>query len=239
MSGRHRLEKLLQNPRIWIAGHGGPCQRVLPTGFVELDVALSGGWPVGQLIELLIDPCGIGELQLLMPALVGLIGAREGLPGESEASPEKRAGSRPHAGAGKWAMLIAPPYIPYAPAFADQGLDMACLLVVRCDGQADVLWAIEQALHSHTCVAILAWSGGADERSLRRLQLAAEADGACLLVLFRPLRFRRQRSPAALRIQLQPGTAGAINLHILKVRGGRPQTIDIDTGAGAELYGGK
>ena len=64
MSGRHRLEKLLQNPRIWIAGHGGPCRRVLPTGFVELDVALSGGWPVGQLIELLIDPCGMAGLEV-------------------------------------------------------------------------------------------------------------------------------------------------------------------------------
>ena len=164
------------------------------------------------MIELLVDPYGIGELRLLMPALAGLTG--------------------------KWIVLIAPPYIPYAPAFAEQGLNMSRLLVVRCRRQVDTLWAIEQALYAQTCVALLAWSDGADEGSLRRLQLAAEAHGGCLLVLFRPLRFRRQRSPAALRIQLSPGTAGALELRVFKNRGGPPETVVISIGGESPAAGG-
>jgi len=212
MSRRHRLEQLLRNPRIWKAGQGVRRQQTLPTGFTGLDAALSGGWPVGQLIELLVDPYGIGELRLLMPALAGLTG--------------------------KWIVLIAPPYIPYAPAFAEQGLNMSRLLVVRCRRQVDTLWAIEQALHSTTCAALLAWSDGADECSLRRLQLAAEAHGACLLVLFRSLRLRRQRSPAALRIQLRPAAAGAIELQVFKNRGGSPATVVVSIGNESRAAGG-
>ena len=212
MSRRHRLEQLLRNPRIWKAGQGVRRQQTLPTGFTGLDAALSGGWPVGQLVELLADPYGIGELRLLMPALAGL--------------------------ADKWIVLIAPPYIPYAPAFAEHGLNMSRLLVVRCRRQVDTLWAIEQALHSHSCAALLAWSDGADECALRRLQLAAEAHGACLLVLFRPLRLRRQRSPAALRIQLSPGTAGALELRVFKNRGGPPETVVVSIGGESPAAGG-
>ncbi|MFQ5636105.1 MAG: hypothetical protein ACE5G3_12350, partial [Gammaproteobacteria bacterium] len=83
-----------------------------------------------------------------------------------------------------------------------------------------------------------AWPDGMDELSLRRLQLAAEADGDCLCVLFRPLRTRLQRSPAALRIQLRPGMAGTTDLYIFKNRGGRPQTVAIDSRSGARASGG-
>jgi hypothetical protein len=218
MSSRHRLEKLLQNRQVWKAGQGDARRRFLSTGFPALDNVLSGGWPVGQLIELLVDCHGIGEIRLAMPALAGLIGTQ--------------ASTRSNRSVRKWVMLVAPPYVPYAPAFAKRGLDMSRLLVVHCRRQADVLWAAEQALHSHTCAAVLVWCDGAEDRALRRLQLAAEADGNCLLVLFRPLRFARQRSPATLRIRLLPGQPATIDLQIFKMRGGRPQTLVIDVGAG-------
>lgn len=211
MSDRHRLEQLLQNPQIWKAGRGGPDRPFLPTGHARLDNALAGGWPLGQLIELLVEPYGIGELQLLMPVLSALT--------DSEST-----------GASRWSMLVAPPYIPYAPALSDRGLDLARLLVVRCRRDVDVLWAVEQAAHSNTCAAVLAWSDGADEHALRRLQLAVEASGSCLLVLFRPLRFQQRRSPAALRIRLQPGARGATDLHVFKNRGGRPLTVSVHPG---------
>lgn len=214
MSTRHRLEQLLENPRVWRAGQGGPRRRLVSTGFATLDAALCGGWPVGRLIELLVEPHGIGELGLLLPALAGLV--------------DQSGADQP--GPGKWIVLIAPPYIPYAPAFAARGLNMSRLLVVRCRQQADVLWAAEQALHSNTCVAVLAWSDGADERSLRRLQLAAEAGGVCLLVLFRSLRLRRRRSPAALRIQLRPGADGTLELDVFKNHGGRPRVVAVRVG---------
>lgn len=208
MSKRHRLEKLLQNPRVWKAGRSGPGRRVLPTGFASLDAALAGGWPNGQLIELLAEPCGIGEFGVLMPALTALVG-------EADQSP------------GRWIVLVAPPHIPYAPAFAARGLNTSRLLVVRCRQQPDLLWAVEQALQSNACVAVLAWSDNADERSLRRLQLAAESAGASLFVLFRPPRHRHQRSPAALRIELRPGHDATLGLDIFKTRGGRPQNVTV------------
>ncbi len=46
---------------------------VLTSGFAELDRELpGGGWPQGQLTELLLDAAGIGELSLLAPALAQL-----------------------------------------------------------------------------------------------------------------------------------------------------------------------
>ena len=45
----------------------------LASGFAELDRELpGGGWPQGQLTELLLDDAGIGELSLLAPALAQL-----------------------------------------------------------------------------------------------------------------------------------------------------------------------
>ena len=128
-------------------------------------------------------------------------------------------------------LLIAPPYIPYAPAFARQGVNISRLLVVHCRHQTDVSWATEQALRSGTCAAVLAWFEGSDERSLRRLQLAAkeravEARG-CWAVLFRPSRFRSQRSPAALRIRLRPSRGPRISMSIFKNRGGRPRKLEL------------
>jgi hypothetical protein len=239
MSARHRIEKILQNPRIWQAGRGGSSRQFEPTGFAALDAALSGGWPVGQLIELLVDPYGIGELRLLMPALTTLAGISSRAAAGRGPLRGRESGlagtARP--GAGKWIMLIAPPYMPYAPAFAHQGLNTACLLVAHCDRQADALWAVEQAVRSQTCGVVLAWVASADERSLRRLQLAAEACSTGLLVLFRPLRVESQRSPAALRIRLQPGATGELDLHVFKNRGGRPQTVTIGLGDGSRSVG--
>ena len=53
---------------------GGP---TLASGFAELDRELpGGGWPLGQLIELLTDDAGIGELSLLAPSLAQLAQSR-------------------------------------------------------------------------------------------------------------------------------------------------------------------
>jgi hypothetical protein len=203
MSKRHRLDKLLKNPRIWKAGRYDAVRshRTLSTGSPDLDRALSGGWPLGPLIELLIDRHGIGEFRLLMPALSALSSATE-----------------------KWVMFISPPYIPYAPAFMRREVDISRLLVVNCERRSDVLWTMEQALRSGACGAVFAWSDEPDESLLRRLQLAAEegaadagasASGGCWAVLFRSSRFKRQRSPAVLRAHLRPGNSSGISVNIL------------------------
>jgi hypothetical protein len=93
-----------------------------------------------------------------------------------------------------WLVWIAPPHEPYAPALAQQGIDLNRLLVVRPPSAMEALWAAEQALSSGVCAAVLLWLKGTDDRWLRRLKLAAEAGGA-LGVLFRPERHRSNPRP--------------------------------------------
>ncbi|MCU0935121.1 MAG: translesion DNA synthesis-associated protein ImuA [Gammaproteobacteria bacterium] len=193
------LEGLLRHPDLW-RGHDrlvAPAA-VVPAGWPDLDGALpGGGWPQGALVELLSGRSGIGEVSLLLPALAHL--AREG---------------RPSA----W---IAPPHVPYAPALAGSGLDLARLVVVQAEAR-EALWAAEQALRSGLCGAVLAWprESSLDERALRRLQLAAE-EGRSLAILFRSDRCAGVPSPARLRLLLEPAGQG-LAVRLLKCRGRGP-----------------
>ncbi len=192
------VDELLQQPGIWRAGEQARTTGLehISSGFAALDQALpGGGWPLGALTEVLHDLAGIGELRLLMPALARL--------------------SR----SGRWVALVAPPYIPYAPALAACGVDLSRLLLVHPRTPQEGLWALEQALHAGTCGAVLAWPRQIDERSLRRLQLAAEA-GRCWGVLFRPTEAAAHASPAALRLQLRREEQ-TTSVRLLKCRGGQ------------------
>lgn len=148
-------------------------------------------------MEVLTGQAGIGEVSLLLPALAHL--ARQG---------------RPSA----W---VDPPYVPYAPALAGSGLDLHRLLVVQATAE-EALWAVEQALRSGLCGAVLAWPREAtvDDRALRRLQLAAE-EGRTLGILFRSDRHAGTPSPARLRLLLEPVGQG-LAVRLLKCRGRGP-----------------
>jgi hypothetical protein len=190
------LELVLQHPGIWRGNQRAQtAEEALPTGFAALDELLpGGGWPRGALTELLIGRQGIGELRLLMPALARL----------SEAD--------------GWLAWVAPPYVPYAAALAAAGIDLKRLMVAKPSSEADAWWTAEQALRSGACGALLAWLRAADERRMRRLQLAAET-GHTWGVLFRHARAAQERSPAALRLLLEPAANG-LAVHVLKRRGG-------------------
>lgn len=193
-----QLDTLLRHPGVWRGDRPGTSARPgQPTGHAGLDALLpGGGWPRGALTELICQEEGIGELSLLLPALAEI--SREG----------------------RWIALVAPPYIPYAPALAGAGVDLARLLVVRAGNTADTLWAMEETLRSGACGAVLAWPSLIDERSQRRLQLAAEAgDSTC--IWFTPARQAGNASFAALRIKVMPARDGT-GLHIVKRRGGGP-----------------
>ena len=194
------LDDLLREPRIWRAGDNHSPQDCVPSGFSELDNALpAGGWPLGALTEILHEHAGIGELRLVMPALARL--------------------SR----AGRWIALVAPPHIPYAPALAAQGVDLSRILLVHPRADSDTLWALEQAMRSGSCAAVLAWPRRADPQQLRRLQLAAEA-GNCWGLLFRGEHAAAEQSPAALRLAMQSQGDGDTRIDIIKARGGQPQS---------------
>lgn len=202
------LHELLREPRIWRATSAPAGTAAIASGFAELDARLpGGGWPEAALSEIVHEQQGIGELQLLMPALARISHGK------------------------RWIALIAPPHIPYAPALAARGIDLSRLLLVRPRSQTDTLWAVEQALRAGTCAAVLCWPGRADARALRRLQLAAET-GNSLGILFRGEADAARPSPAALRLRLRKEANGDTWLDLLKCRGsvGRPSLrLDLDS----------
>lgn len=166
---------------------------VVASGFAALDRELpGGGWPCGALTELLGGLEGIGELQLVLPALAALT-AR-----------------------GKRVAWLAPPHLPYAPALAAAGIDLTHLVVVRAPGRRDSLWAAEQVLRAGSCHALLAWLHAPRYPELRRLALAAGPGRACVF-LFRPPAAAAEPSPAALRLALDPVPEG-LAVRILKRR---------------------
>ena len=189
------LEGVLQRTDVWQGGEGVRAGDGEPTGFAALDACLvGGGWPRGALTELLPERAGIGELRLLMPAVARL-----------------SRGPR-------WVAWIDPPYVPYAAGLHAWGVDLAHTLVVHPHGAKERLWALEQALCSGTCAAVLAWPGRLDGTALRRLQLAAET-GDCLGLLLRHEGARGTPSPAALRLGLK-AHRGGLEIELLKQRGG-------------------
>ncbi|HEX4050712.1 MAG TPA: translesion DNA synthesis-associated protein ImuA [Steroidobacteraceae bacterium] len=188
---RARLQQMTQRGRGLVAG-----SPALHSGHEALDALLpGGGWPLGALTELLSDQCGIGELELLLPALQAL--ARDG----------------------RCLVWIDSPYVPYAPALVQRGLPLERLLWIRTERPQAALWAAEQALRCPAIGAVLNWSEHIVDRSLRRLQLAAES-GQTLGILHRSAAAAQEPSPAALRLQLQPLTDG-LEVQIKKSRGGR------------------
>jgi len=189
------VSTIFNHPAIWRGNAlGSVAAPSVPTGFSALDAELpGGGWPAAALTEILPRHEGIGELRLLGPALAAL-SAR-----------------------GRWLAWIAPPHLPYAPALAAAGVDLARLVVVRTRTPRETLWAAEQALRSNSCGAVLAWPQTIAWPELRRLQLAAGGTQA-LAFLFRPPRAAEASSPAALRIALDT-CEGDLAARILKRRG--------------------
>jgi cell division inhibitor SulA/protein ImuA len=181
----------------------------LASGFAELDRELpGGGWPQGHLVELLTDDAGIGELSLLAPALARIAQGKRCavwvLPAET--STEK---ADAHA-------------LPYAPALAAAGIDLARTIFVRPTTPRESLWAIEQALRAQHLGAVIGWvpaagSADSDFKALRRLHLLAQRHRALAFVL-RAARHAQSASPAALRLQLA-SDGPRLNVSLLKRRG--------------------
>jgi len=191
------------------------------SGFEALDRELPGhGWPHGQLVELLLDHPGIGELGLLLPALaavtragrtcVWVLPCQANLPDTThppQATIEQR--TAPHA-------------LPYAPVLVEAGIDLARNIFVKPLTPRESGWALEQSLRAAHLGALLGWlpeGTGADAyfRSLRRLHLLAQQHRALVFVL-RTARHARAPSPAALRLQLNHD-GKQLQVHLLKRRG--------------------
>ncbi len=200
-NGEAALQPLLRDHRLWRPGREPLSRRrTVATGHAELDAALpGGGWTLGAVTEIFHPQLGVGELQLLLPALAELTRRR------------------------RWLVLVSPPHIPYAPALRAAGIDLSRVLLVHPRADREALWAVEQALRSGTCGAVMAWPSRADPGSVRRLQLAAEAGESWSILLRRDAAARRP-SPAALRMAVEP-EGDRLRIDLLKCRGGRPRSL--------------
>jgi protein ImuA len=181
------------HPSLWRASQlAGGSMRTIDTGYAALSAELpGGGWPLGALVDLLIQQPGVGEIRLLRPALAALA-------------------KRPLA-------LLQPPHLPNAPAFAFLGVPLEQLIQVRASKTADALWSAEQILRAGTCGALLLWASYVPTASLRRLHLAAQSSET-FFVMMRPLAAAQDASPALLRLAVRSEGNG-ISVDIVKRRG--------------------
>ncbi len=200
-AAKPHLQSVLQHPAIWRAAdawRATECrnqqQDGIRSGYPALDRALpDGGWPDNGIAELLCPHWGCGEAELLAPLL-------------QQQSAQAR-----------WVVWINPPWIPYAPALVQQGIVLENTLILRCQHDKDVLWAMEQCLASGSCSVVQGWPAHPQPQQIRRLQLAAQK-GHSLGLLLRPSRFGQHPSPAPLRLELGP-LQQELQVRIVKCRG--------------------
>jgi hypothetical protein len=185
------LDSLFNGGRVWKGRPVAPPASVHPTGLAALDAVLpTGGWPESALSEILLAKDGVGELQLVLPTLARLSAAGERI------------------------VLVAPPHA-VSPCLAERRGGFASALGGP-GRERDALWAVEQCLRSGSCGAVLCWPRKADDRALRRLQVAAET-GQTLAFAWRALSEAINASPAALRLVVEAKPA---RVRVLKCRGG-------------------
>ena len=181
------------HPSLWRASQLARSRgRVVDTGYPALSVELpGGGWPVGALVDLLVQQAGVGELRLLRPAL--------------------------SAGENRPVAFVQPPHTPHGLGLSYIGLSIERVLRVQATKTADALWSVEQILRAGSCAAVIFWTEYAKASSLRRLHLAAQSSET-LFVMVRPLATAQDSSPALLRLTLRPPADG-LTVDIVKRRG--------------------
>ncbi|HYE50364.1 MAG TPA: hypothetical protein VEB20_12290 [Azospirillaceae bacterium] len=204
---------------------GGDGTAVAPLGVPDLDRHLpGGGLPLGAVHEVVgPDPrLDAGAATGFAAVLLGRLSAGRGP-----------------------VLWVARGRDLYAPGLAALGLDTDRLILVRADGDADALWAMEEALRCAAVGAVLGEAGEPDLAASRRLQLAAEAGGVPgLLLRLGPRRVGTSACVTRWRVEAVPsGAAGvAVGLgqddgagvglpglgpaawraELLRCRGGRP-----------------
>ena len=188
------IENLVrENPGLWRGrSRTAAAGNSLDSGIERLNALLpAGGWPLQSVVELVVDDWGSGELQLLLPLMRDLSGQ----------------GSR--------LAMIGPPYLPYARALEDAGIDLDCLVVV--DNQVsndNRWWCAEKLLHHDQCRLVLVWPQYSRADQVRRLLLAAAA-GNSLGVIFS--RDNPVDTPVSLRLKAEYCEQG-IFVEVLKSR---------------------
>ena len=195
MTAPATLPELQLPPHVWRGKElAQALEKTVSTGHALLDAQLPGrGWPLGNLVEVLLRHPQQHVWQLVGPGLTATLRA-----------------------AGEPAVLVHPPYQPFGPSLRAQGIAPHQLLCVQADKPSARLWAAEQALRCAEVCAVLAWLPQSRTEDLRRLHLCAQS-GEKLLVVFRGLEARELSSPARLRLLVDG--AERMEVSILKRRG--------------------
>ena len=199
------LSSLLDARRVW-RGRAAPATTgEQPTGWAALDRVLpAGGWPEASLSEILLPIDGVGELRLVLPTLARLTRAQ------------------------RFVAVVTPPYLPCVAGWRQLGVAMERVEIIVA-AEKDVLWSMEQCLRSGSCAAVLGWPRQANDRALRRLQVAADS-GKALAFVFRDRQHLSNASPAALRLEVQ--STPTPQLWVRKCRGGAVPTLPISLSHG-------
>lgn len=180
MSTARKLHHLYAEDRPSIRGSS----QVVRTGRPVLDELLpDGGWPKGDVVEMIVPGRSYDATDLLLPALHRL--SRQG----------------------RWIALVTPPLPARTTLFTDTDINASRILQVNPHPGRSGLWTVESLLASGDCAAVLAWPGCDTELMDRRLRRAA-AKGKALCVLFRMRRRAGRQSAIDLRIKIEDGDGG-------------------------------
>lgn len=163
-----------------------------PSGYIELDEQLNGGFPTHGVIEI-NSPLAIGELLLLTPYI-------------------KENGQN------LLSVFINPPGHINSEYFTQQGMDLDKLILLFPKTEQEALWAAEQCLKSGCCGSVLLWHPSLEVHQARRLQVASET-GQCLHFLFKTEQKSQMTLPISLSLTLQAEQNG-LHVAINKRKGG-------------------
>lgn len=196
------LSRLIATQKVWRGKRSHVKHAAIDTGFNALNQKIHyGGWPTSGMIELYSEQRGIGELQLLMPALKHLQASQQPM------------------------IMINPPFQLNAVALKLAGINEQNIVVATPKKSAHTLWALEQSVKATNSTAVVAWlNHNLKLNQLRKLQLASE-HGQCPLFIYRPTALLSQPSVAKLRLRLV-SRQHTLLVNIVKQQGGRAgQTV--------------
>lgn len=191
-----QLQALSGRWSVW-RGHqlGRAAGAVVPTGFDALDAVLpGGGWPAGELTELVGGVSLAAEHRLLAPALARYTQSSGPL------------------------VLVGPRCAPMAGAWAAAGVDERRLLWINTRDARQTAWVLAQCLQAGQSAWLMAWLPETSASVLRRLQVLTAA-AAVPCVVWRPESARAQASAAPLRLQVWPEGDWGLRVQVFKRRG--------------------
>jgi len=169
------LQQLKDKNIIWFANEQATDNSYVESGYRELD-RITGGFPSSGLIEVK-SLLGVGEIRLLLHYLLKKC--------DQDLIP-----------------IVNPPALFSNEFLLQQNINLDRFVYINTGSADDALWSVEYCLKSGLCPCVLLWHNSFTFKSIRRLNLACEANGSSLIV------FTSTDSPAMngvkLSLSLQP-----------------------------------